>query len=341
MLPRKTWLYHVASPCAGLPLKAITTALNGTASREIPTSFDKLHPSSRVKYRWESDLIGTLESPIPENRVHELIQIGAIWVHILNSAGVAVLHRLKLEDLTTRWISKGTYIKAYLNPKRYPNIAMNDRIVNNDEHFVIVDKPSGVPSIPHTDNFIENALAATQQAACVNYLWPCHRLDISTSGLLVYAKTKEACSGFGKLLLKSKVKKSYILNAKRASPASPPIPQPGSIIKHYMQCSKRAPQLTSDTQSDTFAYAALLQIIEKQELSTDLIKVKVLLMTGRTHQIRAQFSALGWPLEGDYLYGSDCSKTILDPYNSPDVSLRCYEISFSYAGKIYRFNVEN
>ena len=74
-------------------------------------------------------------------------------------------------------------------------------MLREEEDYVVIDKPGGVPTVPTVDNLYENCLHMTGRAIeARGPLRVTHRLDQPTSGGLVLAKTKAFCSHFNQLL---------------------------------------------------------------------------------------------------------------------------------------------
>ena len=90
-----------------------------------------------------------------------------------------------------REVKPGDYLRIHTDPRFYPEadrIDWNDRIVERTEEFVILNKPSGVPSHSTSDNGVQNCLYAMKLHLGVT-CWLPHRLDTDTSGILVAALT--------------------------------------------------------------------------------------------------------------------------------------------------------
>eukprot|EP00884_Botryococcus_braunii_P014797 jgi/Botrbrau1/23318/Bobra.0102s0055.1 len=195
---------------------------------------------------------------------------------------------------------------------RSTTVNWKDRIVEKGPDWVIVDKPAGVPSVPTVDNVLENVLHCTAQALGRDEaLYTTSRLDNCTSGLLVVAKSPAFVAAFNALLRDdAAVQKRY-----RALTRLPP---PLGTAVHYVTVNTRRPGWPSHTavHAESSPPAASLRCelhvdhVEHVTLSgtaeqlwgPSAYESSVLLVTGRTHQIRAQFGAMGCPLLGDTLY---------------------------------------
>lgn len=178
-------------------------------------------------------------------------------------------------------------------------------IVYEDEHLLIVNKPTEVASIPsqyHKNGTMANYVKYyyNQQQYVNRIIHVVTRLDRDTTGLMMFAKHGFAHAMMDKQLQSGELKKYYhalvggdLSRLKKHETIDLPIGRDEtSIIKRcVIEGGQQA--LTEYT------------LVEKNQ---DIAQVAVQLHTGRTHQIRVHFSAIGCPLIGDELYGGDLTK---------------------------------
>ncbi|KAF6175765.1 hypothetical protein GIB67_035892 [Kingdonia uniflora] len=165
-----------------------------------------------------------------------------------------------------------------------------------------------------TDNIEESCATFTTRALGLKTpLKTTHQIDNCSEGCVVFARTKEYCSVFHGKIREKKVKKLYLALA-----AAPVLT---GIITHYMRPVNMAPRLVSKDFSERW-HQCQLEVLECKEVpwpnaiteekyciddcgwpSKDVAyECKINLLTGRTHQIRAQLAACGAPIVGDSMY---------------------------------------
>jgi 23S rRNA pseudouridine1911/1915/1917 synthase len=180
------------------------------------------------------------------------------------------------------------------------------RIVHDDEHIVVVDKPVGVaahPSPGWLGPTVVGGLAAAgyriSTSGAAERQGVVHRLDVGTSGLMVVAKSELAYTLLKQAFRDRTVDKTYnALVQGHPDPMSGTVDAP--IGRHPKLDYKWA--ITADGKDSVTHY----DTIEAFRHAT-LLEIK--LETGRTHQIRVHMSALHHPCVGDLTYGADPALT--------------------------------
>ncbi|CAB4366765.1 unannotated protein [freshwater metagenome] len=175
-------------------------------------------------------------------------------------------------------------------------------VVYNDDDIVVIDKPVGCAAHPSPGWMGPTVVGALMAAGyTISTSGPAeragvvHRLDAGTSGLMIIAKTESAYLKLKEMFREHEVEKTYhALIQGHMDPATGTIDAP--IDRHPKEDHRFAVVATGKESITHY------EVIEYYR-SVSLVKVE--LETGRTHQIRVHFSALGHPLVGDTTYGAD------------------------------------
>ena len=151
-------------------------------------------------------------------QIQELFYLGAIY---LNG------ERLR-EDFS---VSEGVYLRVHSKPRRFPKNdgQWSQRILFENEHFLIVNKISGLPVHASVDNIRENVQAYLEETLSTS-VYVTHRLDVPTRGLIVYGKTAAFQTAFNKMLIARELKKIYRATVKLAVDQKPPAGIPTFIM---------------------------------------------------------------------------------------------------------------
>ncbi len=178
----------------------------------------------------------------------------------------------------------------------------------SDKNIVVCVKPVGLDS--------ELEVPAALKETLGGEIFPIHRLDKNVGGIMVYARTKQAAASLSKAV------------------------QEGSMVKEYVALVHGTPPESGDWEdllwkdgkkNKVFVVKRVRGGVKKARLEFHLLSagetslVHIRLHTGRSHQIRVQFSSRGFPLVGDHKYGARDT--------SPAPMLFSCRISFPYRGE--------
>ena len=165
-------------------------------------------------------------------------------------------------------------------------------ILYSDKQIAVCIKPVGLDS--------EQEVPAALIEQLVGECFPIHRLDKNVGGVMVFARTKSAAASLSKAV------------------------QDGAMVKEYVAMVHGCPPEEGDWEDLLFKDSSKNKVfvvkkerkgVKKARLTyrritggeTSLVRIR--LYTGRSHQIRVQFSTRGYPLVGDHKYGSRDGKT--------------------------------
>ncbi|KAJ3683797.1 hypothetical protein LUZ60_014024 [Juncus effusus] len=246
----------------------------------------------------------------------------------------------KVTDLN-QLLEPGTYLRVHVHPKRFPRcyeIDWKSRIIAVTDSYVVLDKPAGTSVGGTTDNIEEScATFATRALGFEAPLLTTHQIDNCTEGCVVLSRTKEFCSFFHGLMREKQVKKVY--TALVSSPVKT------GIISHYMRPVNVAPRLVSQENEGRW-HLCEMEILECKEVlwpNSNLMKLysvqncewpsqkyayecKINLLTGKTHQVRAQFAAIGAPIVGDAMYTpasiAEINNPSINPFNKNNKEIK-------------------
>ncbi|MGO5334954.1 RluA family pseudouridine synthase [Enterococcus cecorum] len=194
-------------------------------------------------------------------------------------------------------------------------------IVYEDAHLLVVNKPANVASIPaqyHPNGTMANRVKAyyKQQNYANQVIHVVTRLDRDTSGLMVFAK-----HGFAHAKLDVQLRNKQFVKRYQAL-VTGNIAQLQNHALIDLPIARDYDSLLKRKIDDSGKQAKTEYWLEKR--NQELALVDIQLHTGRTHQIRVHFAAIGCPLRGDELYGGLVDETMNRQ------ALHCYELQFTH-----------
>lgn len=193
-----------------------------------------------------------------------------------------------------------------------------DIILFEDNHLLVVNKPAGV--LAQGDQTGDDSLLELGKSYLIQeynkpgkaFLGLVHRLDRPVSGILVYAKTSKAASRLSEQFRKKTTLKKYRALVQGFPPNK-------AALKHWLKKEDKRSRSVNES-SGKYAELAYKKIQEFEKYSL----VEVSLITGRHHQIRVQFSTEGYPLIGDFKYGSKTE------FPNKAIALQACELAFDH-----------
>jgi 23S rRNA pseudouridine1911/1915/1917 synthase len=173
-------------------------------------------------------------------------------------------------------------------------------IVFTDEHVIVADKPAGLVTAPTPESDRGDLL--DQLARRYGEVYLVHRLDLPTSGLLVFARTREANRRLGEAFVAHDVDREYAAVAVGA--------------------------LAAQTIDRPIEGRRAVTHVEPIEALAGATLARVRLETGRTHQIRIHLAGAGHPIAGDAQHGGETSRALVP--RPPRLALHAAVLGFTH-----------
>lgn len=192
---------------------------------------------------------------------------------------------------------------------------LDKEILYLDNHLLVVDKPPILLTLPTTEeaDSVQTRgqmwLKEKFQKPGNVFLHPVHRLDRVASGIVVCARTSKSLSRLNLQIKAGAWHKRYRLRHEGT------LPSLQGTLKHYLQKGDHHTQVVANGQGKE-------AILHYTQITPTLAEVD--LITGRYHQIRAQFSCIGCPISGDLKYGAT-TKAL-----SPGIDLHHIRLQFNH-----------
>jgi len=231
-------------------------------------------------------------SGISKQKIKKFMQQGCIWLERNNalsdqpdSGSTNYIQRLRRAK---KVLVKGQQLYFYYDPTVLLLEPPKAELAEDFGDYSIWNKPSGMLSQgskwgDHCTiyRWAEKHLLPERAAFVV------HRLDRAANGLIILAHKKHVASLFSRMFEKGEIEKHYLVN-----------------VKHdfTVQIPQGMEQITIDTPIDGKTALSHVECLKYQP-DQNISQLKVIIETGRKHQIRKHLSGLGFPVIGDRLYG--------------------------------------
>lgn len=191
--------------------------------------------------------------------------------------------------------------------------------VYEDDNIVIFDKPSSMETTG--EKSLTSYANDLYKNTTTPYIAPCHRLDRNTSGLVVFAKNK-VCEN----ILMESFKNHYIEKHYICMVIGVPKKQSNRLNAYLFKDAKKSMVYISDVPKKGYREIITSYKVIKSNVDKNLSLLDITIETGRTHQIRAHLSHIGFPILGDGKYGIN---SINKKFHQSSQCLTSYSIRFT------------
>ena len=289
----------------------------------MPQTFtvEKEYHNSRLDRWFKAKILD-----LPQSLIQRIIRQNKIKI---NRKKIKSSHRVQSGDIVevydiSKFKIKERPKKIKYKPSRKEVDVYDDYILENNDNFIVINKPSGIAVQAGTKSF-RNIIDVLKDTKYFENYKPyiVHRLDKETSGVLIVAKTREYAQLFTSLFRIRKMHKTYIALTYGK------VPQSVNTLKDELISYDNGKRIVQKAISH-------LRVIKS---SNEFSYVELNPITGRKHQLRKQLYNLGNPIIGDdkYFINRRADKTNL---KSKNLMLHAYKIKFMINDVQYNFKAK-
>lgn len=202
-------------------------------------------------------------------------------------------------------------------------------IIFEDRNIVAVNKPQGIEVLKSDDSV--SLLELVKKQLNNDNIYPCHRLDRNTGGLILFAKNSEALK-----MLEEKIKENQIRKFYKCLVLGHFNEKSKTLNDYLFKDSKKSLVYISREKRTGYLPITTKYTVLSEDKETSLLEIE--LITGRTHQIRAHMAFIGHPVIGDGKYGDyDINKKFGKKYQE----LFAYKLIFRFTSDAGALNYLN
>lgn len=223
--------------------------------------------------------------------------------------------------VASRTLSRGSRVVVHSAAEASP--VPEVPILFEDDDMVVVDKPAGV----HVNETETSPRRSLEWILSERNVLVVHRLDVDTTGVLVFAKTKRAAAELSAAFAEHRAEKIYFAVTEGA-------PSPGWIDAKIAP-DRRRPRARRVAENGKASRTHVEVVAEVEGLAAVVARPQ----TGRTHQIRVHLAHVGAPIAGDILYGGHAAANLggaVVDVNRPLLHAAALTVPFDGAARTFR-----
>ena len=262
--------------------------------------------SIQVDKSWDGRrLTRFLQKAMPSatmGQIRRFLRLGRVKVDGKRADEETVLHESAVVDM---YVEDEFFAEAERADPFYSKIRPKLTILYEDEQVMLLSKRAGLVCHPDEGEKVHTLLTYAQAYLYQKDEWNpktdfapalCNRIDRFTAGIVILAKTQEALRAMDAKIRTHEVQKYYLCIVHGR------MKYPEGTLRHWLTKKPEQKKVTVLRKNEPGSKEAVTyyQVIDERD---GLTLCECLLGTGRTHQIRAQFAAIGHPLLGDNQYG--------------------------------------
>ncbi len=193
-------------------------------------------------------------------------------------------------------------------------------IVYEDDNILLVNKPNNLETVsPDVSMQTLTSILASKY----NFISPCHRLDRNTTGLIIFAKNEDSLD-----ILLNKFKNQEIEKHYKCVVYGIPLKKQDTLEAYLFKDTKKSRVYISNIKNDKYKKIITSYKVLTENKGKNLALLEIILHTGKTHQIRAHLSHIGYPIIGDGKYGKN---EINNKFKVKKQLLCAYKIYFNFS----------
>lgn len=210
----------------------------------------------------------------------------------------------------------GEILYYYRELQQEAVIPFAEKILYQDDHILVADKPHFLPVIPSGRFVQQTLLVRLKKSTGIDALSPIHRIDKDTAGLVLFSKNPATRDAYQSLFRTRSVHKTYHAIAPLLSEQAWPLCYRSLLVEDQkFFCTQ---EVAGEPNSET-----LIDVLQEKN---GLALYRLQPVTGRKHQLRVQMAALGAPILNDPLYPA--VQSVADNHFSQPLQLLAQAIAF-------------